>query len=62
MRYEKFENIVVIAIAAAFAVVQIHFALAVARGALHARSEHAASIVMMQTASLHHLAAAQIKG
>jgi hypothetical protein len=36
MRYEKFESFVIIAIAAAFAVVQVHFAVAAAKGAMAA--------------------------
>ena len=58
MRYEKFENIVVIAIAAGFAVVQIYFALAATRGALHVNSPRAADAVLTQHANQPQIAAA----
>jgi hypothetical protein len=48
MRYEKFENAAVIAIAIAFAIVQVHLVLAAARGAVGAVESRGAETAVTQ--------------
>jgi len=49
MRYEKFENAAVIAIAIAFAIVQVHLVLAATRGAVGAVESRGAESSVTQS-------------